>query len=240
MLTPQEVSDRAFRKASFGGYSMGQVDEFLDVLTSDYTSLYNENAVLKSKLKTMVDKVDEYRSTEDAMRKALMSAQRMADEMVRKAEKRKEEILQQAEAEARVRIDKLHEEYESQRSQLAAAQKSTSEFLEKVKALHEKELEYLAGLRGVIPEPLPPQEEQQEVEDKASEIDSNVQRILANAMAQAKTQLQAEEQDISDTAEYHLGAAPEQQKAAPREEAAARPGGGKFDNLQFGRDYKIQ
>ena len=32
MLTPQEVSERAFPKASFGGYNMTQVDEFLDVL----------------------------------------------------------------------------------------------------------------------------------------------------------------------------------------------------------------
>ena len=47
MLTPQEVSERAFQKASFGGYNMGQVDEFLDVLTGDYSALYSENAVLK-------------------------------------------------------------------------------------------------------------------------------------------------------------------------------------------------
>ena len=33
MLTPQEVSERAFTKASFGGYNMAQVDEFLDILT---------------------------------------------------------------------------------------------------------------------------------------------------------------------------------------------------------------
>ena len=37
MLTPQEVSEHAFSKASFGGYNMGMVDEFLDVLTADYT-----------------------------------------------------------------------------------------------------------------------------------------------------------------------------------------------------------
>ena len=47
MLTPQEVSERAFPKASFGGYNMTQVDEFLDVLTEDYSALYSENAVLK-------------------------------------------------------------------------------------------------------------------------------------------------------------------------------------------------
>ena len=83
MLTPQEVKSHAFQRASFGGYNMGQVDEFLDVLTEDYTALYNDNAVLKSKMKVLVDKVEEYRSTEEAMRKALLTAQRMADEIGR-------------------------------------------------------------------------------------------------------------------------------------------------------------
>ena len=46
MLTPQEVSEHAFAKASFGGYNMAMVDEFLDVLTADYTTLYKENATL--------------------------------------------------------------------------------------------------------------------------------------------------------------------------------------------------
>ena len=66
MLTPQEVSERAFQKASFGGYNMGRVDELPGVLTGDYCALYSENAVLKSKMKVLVDKVEEYRSTEEA------------------------------------------------------------------------------------------------------------------------------------------------------------------------------
>ncbi|MBQ2830397.1 MAG: DivIVA domain-containing protein, partial [Oscillospiraceae bacterium] len=33
MLTPQEVSNRAFSKAVMGGYNMSMVDEFLDELT---------------------------------------------------------------------------------------------------------------------------------------------------------------------------------------------------------------
>ena len=82
MLTPQEGSEHAFAKASFGGYNMAMVDEFLDVLTADYTTLYKENATLKAKMKVLVDKVEEYRSTEEAMRKALLTAQKMADELV--------------------------------------------------------------------------------------------------------------------------------------------------------------
>ena len=58
MMTPQEVSQHAFAKASFGGYNMAMVDEFLDVLTEDYSALYKENAVLKSKMKVLVEKVE--------------------------------------------------------------------------------------------------------------------------------------------------------------------------------------
>ena len=51
MLTPQEVSTHVFSKARMGGYNMAMVDEFLDTLTEDYTTLYKENAALKAKLK---------------------------------------------------------------------------------------------------------------------------------------------------------------------------------------------
>ena len=83
---------------------MSQVDEFLDILTGDYSALYSENAVLKSKMKVLVDKVEEYRSTEEAMRKALLTAQKMADELVAQAEAKKTELLKNAETEAKARI----------------------------------------------------------------------------------------------------------------------------------------
>ena len=122
MMTPQEVSQHAFAKASFGGYNMAMVDEFLDVLTEDYSALYKENAVLKSKMKVLVEKVEEYRSTEDAMRKALLTAQRMADEMVQDAQRKQAELLAQAEAEARKKVEALRQEVESEQLRLTAAE----------------------------------------------------------------------------------------------------------------------
>ena len=81
MLTPQEAESHVFPKASFGGYNMLQVDTFLDSLIEDYRTLYQENTSLKNKMKVLVDKVEEYRATEDAMRMTLHSAQKMADAM---------------------------------------------------------------------------------------------------------------------------------------------------------------
>ena len=89
---------------------MAMVDEFLDQLTEDYTTLYKENATLKAKMKVLVDKVEEHRSTEEAMRKALMTAQRMADDLVKEAEQKKTAMLREAEGEAQRGDGKQEEE----------------------------------------------------------------------------------------------------------------------------------
>ena len=118
MLTPQEVSERAFPKASFGGYNMAQVDEFLDLLTADYTSLYNENAVLKSKMKVLVEKVEEYRATEDSMRATLPTAQKMADSIVHEAEAKRDQMLEEARSGAQERISQYGSELEAAQERL--------------------------------------------------------------------------------------------------------------------------
>ena len=58
MYTPQEVSEKTFPKSTglSSGYSMTAVDEFLDGLTEDYTSLYKDNTTLKAKLKMLAEK----------------------------------------------------------------------------------------------------------------------------------------------------------------------------------------
>ena len=242
MLTPQEVSERAFQKASFGGYNMAQVDEFLDVLTGDYSTLYSENAVLKSKMKVLVDKVEEYRSTEEAMRKALMTAQRMADDLVKEAEQKKAAILREAEGEAQRRKEEIDRELSAEAYRLQEAQRATASFVEKVRALQAGQVEFLDKLADLCPTGAAP--EADPVEEAAEEIDDNVQRLLAQAMADATAEnlraKQAEEpqQDLEDTAEF-----PPVSEEEPEEEEEARPARGSridFGELQFGRDYEIK
>lgn len=243
MLTPQEVSERAFPKASFGGYNMGQVDEFLDLLTADYTALYNENAVLKNKMKVLVEKVEEYRSTEEAMRKALMTAQRMADEMVQEAEKKRDAILQEAEEAAKSKTENIRKEIEAEQFRLTSAQSATAAYIARVRALHEKELSYLDQLHELAPDATPAVDA---VEEAVSEIDDNVQRLLAQAMADAtaeniKAKVADEPvEDLSDTAEFpvveEVSAAPEEKPAEDLDSTRRID----FGNLQFGRDYEIK
>ena len=100
MITPQQIDQVAFKKSSFGGYNMQQVDEFLEPLTEDYVTLYKENALLKSKMRVLVGKLEEYRKNEAAMKEKVANAQRTCDKMVMEAEAKCAKMLSNANAAA--------------------------------------------------------------------------------------------------------------------------------------------
>ena len=100
MFTPQQIDQISFGKATFGGYNMEQVDAFLEPLTEDYVTLYKENALLKSKMRVLVGKLEEYRKNEAAMKDAVVNAQKTCDKMVREAEAKCAAMLNSANAAA--------------------------------------------------------------------------------------------------------------------------------------------
>ena len=241
MLTPQEVSEHAFAKASFGGYNMAMVDEFLDLLTVDYTNLYNENAVLKSKMKVLADKVEEYRSTEESMRKALLTAQRLADDMVREAEAKKASLLQEAEADAQRRIEQLRQEIQTEEMRLAAAQKATGDYVAKVRAMHQQGLAQLDSLADLVP-PAPPKTglETDPVSVAAMEIEDTIQKLMADGLPGETSAPAAEEdeEDEEDTTRIH--GRPGRREEDGEEETGEPTRRINFDDLQFGKDFQIR
>ena len=100
MFTPQQIDQISFSKSTFGGYNMQQVDEFLEPLTEDYVTLYKENALLKSKMRVLVGKLEEYRKNEAAMKEKVANAQRTCDKMVMEAEAKCAKMLSNANAAA--------------------------------------------------------------------------------------------------------------------------------------------
>lgn len=96
MITPQEIEQISFSRATFGGYDMQAVDEFLEPLTEDYITLYKENNLLKSKMKVLVSKLEEYRASEASMKDAMVNAQKTCDKMVKEAEEKCKQMLIEA------------------------------------------------------------------------------------------------------------------------------------------------
>ncbi|MPM23055.1 Cell cycle protein GpsB [bioreactor metagenome] len=249
MLTPQEVAEHAFSKASFGGYNMAQVDKFLDILTEDYTTLYKESAVLKNKMKVLVDKVEEYRATEDAMRMTLLSAQKMATAMVAEAESKRDEAIKRAETEVQTRTLDIRREIDNEQARLAAAQASTAAFVKKLQELYRREQDYLDHL-SEITAPVPKADP---VEKAVSDIEKSVARLVEEATPAEKDE---PDEDPEDTKELDLDpvlsavSQPAQKKEnkfeiidltdqPAKQDNTEPPRRIRFEDLQFGKDYEL-
>lgn len=232
MLTPQEVSGRAFTKAAFGGYNMAMVDEFLDELTDDYTSLYKENAALKAKMKVLVDKVEEYRATEDSMRAALLTAQRMANTMVEEAEAKKKEMLAGAEEEARAKIGALRGDIADEQRKLNAAKSATADFLRRMRELCEGELALLERAPDLTPEEIAGESAG---EAKPAPDVAAIEEKILSAFRAAQAEAGAPQESAEAPAAESEPLVPDD---SPFVETASHAM--KLDELKFGRNYRAE
>ena len=236
MMTPQQVGSRSFAKATLGGYNLAQVDEFLDALTEDYTALYNENAILKNKLKVLSETVEEYRATDNAMRKALLAAQNMADSMVEDAKRKQAELVGEAEEAARKRMDELEKSISAEEYRLRRAQEATAAYVKKLSELHDREMDFLSGLGELVP----PELEIQEEDDPSADIEAAV----------AAQVYEDEPEPEAEPAAPRLVAVGPDDDVPPLPDDFVLPGMDdseldpeatrRFSDMQFGKDYTIK
>lgn len=84
MLAPHELKNKTFSK-SIKGYNPAEVDEYIEFLIGKYTEVYRENNELERKLHVVVTNLDEIKDEEESIRSTLLSAQKMADKIVKDA-----------------------------------------------------------------------------------------------------------------------------------------------------------
>ena len=143
MITPQDIKEKTFEKALFGGYDMAAVDSFLDEISSDLALLQKENATLKGKMKVLVDKVEEYRGNEDALRMAVVSAQRLGNIIEREAKEKADTMVSDATAEADRITRDARLEVEMEKARLDEAKQASAKFVENMELLCNRQLSFL-------------------------------------------------------------------------------------------------
>ena len=145
-MTVQEIQEIGFEKAVFGGYDMKSVDTFLERVAEEFAAMQKENAALKAKMKVLVDKIEEYRGVEDGMRRALLSAQSIAQETIDKAKKEAADLVAAAKDETENKVKNTQEEITLEEQKLEAARKSTVEFIARVSAAYQAQAKALVEL----------------------------------------------------------------------------------------------
>ena len=146
MITAQDIREKTFEKARMGGYDMAAVDDFLEQLADEIASAQKENAVLKSKMKVLVDKIEEYRGNEEALNMAILSAQKLAVQIEAEAKQRASATVADAEAKAQSILGSIDDERIAYEKRLADAKAAKAAYIAEAKALAQAHLDQLGAI----------------------------------------------------------------------------------------------
>ena len=113
-MNAKDILSRRFEKATFNGYKTDDVDEFLREISSEYSQLQKDKNELERKLEVLADKIREYRDDEDALKDALLLAQKQGNQIVNeskaaaeKLRKETQEAVDKQLAETQAKADKI-------------------------------------------------------------------------------------------------------------------------------------
>lgn len=169
MITAQDIQEKAFERAG-KGYNMEQVDEFLDELAADFSAMSRENASLKSKMKMLVQKMDEYRQTEDSMRLALLSAQKLSSQIESEAREKSDSLIAEAKQQAERLTREAADGIANENAKLDEAKKATDRFFDHMRTVCQKQIEFYDKLSQMhLVGGMAEQEAEEEEEEPAPE-----------------------------------------------------------------------
>ena len=218
MFTPQQIDQISFNRVAFGGYDMQAVDEFLEPLTEDYVTLYKENALLKSKMKVLVNKLEEYRQNEASMKDAIVNAQKTCDMMVKEAEAKCTQMLIDANAAAAENAKNADALIAAENARVEEARAAAAA---KITELQEQIRTCIQALERIKqanrPAPSTP----------AYDFEANQGASSADAVAD----------EISANLENLVGTTEDAEPKAEPKHPANDTTTSKFANLQFGKNY---
>lgn len=125
MLTPAQVRNHQFSASGRGTYRASEVDDFFASVCESYEQMFRENGELLKKIGLLADKVEEYKSDEDNIREALLTAQRMANKIISDAKADAENRLTDASQKA----EQITTEAQQKADDTITSAQSTSELL---------------------------------------------------------------------------------------------------------------
>ena len=146
MLTPLDIENKKFSKQMMNGYSVEEVDEFLDDLTVDYEKAYKQSSELKTRVDELEKSLLHYKTIEDTLQNTLMMAQSTAEEVKEVARQQAEQIIKEAEGNARKSVDDLGQEILIKKKELEDIKQQFEVYKAKMESLLISQLELIKDI----------------------------------------------------------------------------------------------
>ena len=147
MITPLDIENKKFSKQMMNGYSVEEVDDFLDELTSDYEKIYKESSENKRKIDEMEKSLQHYKTIESTLQNTLVMAQTAADEVKTLAKQQADQIVKDAEGSARKSLDELNQTIAIRKKELEDMEKQFDIYKAKMESLLISQLELIKDMK---------------------------------------------------------------------------------------------
>lgn len=146
MITPLDIENKKFSKQMMNGYSVEEVDDFLDDLTADYSKSYKEATELKAKVEELTKSLEHYKTIEETLQNTLVMAQTTADDVKKIAQQQADQIINEAKSTAQKQVGDLDNEIIGKKKELEDVKKQFDIYKAKMEALLISQLELLKDI----------------------------------------------------------------------------------------------
>ena len=143
MYTPLDIENKRFAKQMMNGYSVEEVDDFLDDLTADYSKNYKEVSELKAKVEELNKSLEHYKNIESTLQNTLVMAQSTAEDIKKVAQQQADQITNEAKANAQKQVDTLNNEIVAKTKEVEDIKKQFDIYKAKMESLLISQLELL-------------------------------------------------------------------------------------------------
>jgi len=132
-ITPLDIQQMVFR-AKFRGYDREEVNRFLEEVAQTVESLNRDNGALRERIASLEQQVAELKRTETTLSNTLVSAQSLADDVKRSAQRDAELIIKEAELKAGELFRQARVELADTQRDLSLLQKQKLLMVERMRA----------------------------------------------------------------------------------------------------------
>lgn len=146
MLTPLDIENKKFSKQMMNGYSVEEVDDFLDELGVDYAKKYKELKETSKTIEDLNNELQHYKNIESTLQNTLVMAQKTAEEVKQVAKQQADQIIKDAKSTAEKELENIEHQITIKRRALDDLQKQFDIYKVKMESMLYSQLEIIKAV----------------------------------------------------------------------------------------------
>jgi len=155
-ITPQDIHRQEFSR-SVRGYTVEEVDAFLERVADELEHVHQDNTKLRDQLKGLEASLGEYRRLEKSIEKTLMAATQASEDMTKNAESKRDLIVREAELRSEELVQEAQRRRDEIKAELSQLSQQRTTYVTEMRAFLQAQLNLLdeLELRGYKGSPRP-------------------------------------------------------------------------------------